>query len=862
MSGQPWVVLKFGGTSVSSAERWSTIADRVAQCQEAGERPLLVCSAVSQVSNMLELAIQRAVGGSEAGFREVLGKIRDANQRLASELGVDLDEVAGGIFADLERLLLGCALLGEVSPKQHARILSAGELISTRIGAQSLNQMGVAATLVDAREVLQTRTIAGHSTAARYLEAQLDDAFDPALAQRLNAEPSVVVTQGFIARTTEGDTALLGRGGSDTSAALFAAKIGAIRCEIWTDVPGMFTADPRRIPHARLIRQLGYDEAQELATMGAKVLHPRCIAPLAKQGIPLHIRCTPHPEWPGTEIGAVSHGGPAVHAVSAKRGVTLVRMDTVGMWQQVGFLANVFACFERHGLSVDLVSTSETNVTVSLDASSANRDEASLTGLLNDLSTICEARTIGPCSAVSVVGRNIRAMLHRLGPAFEAFEEHQVHLVTQAASDLNLTVVVDEGQAERLVSTLHSLMFEGNSDDRLGPSWNSLTEKQVDEAQAEARTRWWQEDQKRLLSLAAAGPTYVIHGPTVDWAARALTSLDPVDRVLYAVKANPHPEIIKRLHAAGVGFECVSIGEIERVLETVPDLDPQHILFTPNFASRAEYEAGFAHGVRVGLDALHPLRSWPEVFAGQSIQVRVDPGTGKGHHDHVRTAGARSKFGISEVDLPEVNALAAQHDVKVVGLHAHAGSGILTPGHWSEMAAILTRVGAQFPDLEYLDLGGGLGVPERPGQSALDLEGVRRGLEKVKAAHPRLAIWIEPGRFLVALAGVLLARVTQRKTKSNIQYVGVETGMNSLIRPALYGAWHDIVNLSKLREEPNEVVTVVGPICESADTLGRDRLLASPSEGDVLLVDVTGAYGRSMSSQYNLREPAREIVLD
>jgi diaminopimelate decarboxylase/aspartate kinase len=227
----------------------------------------------------------------------------------------------------------------------------------------------------------------------------------------------------------------------------------------------------------------------------------------------------------------------------------------------------------------------------------------------------------------------------------------------------------------------------------------------------------------------------------------------------------------------------------------------------------------------------------------------------------VRTAGAQSKFGIAPEALGEVERLVAAHDVRVIGLHAHAGSGVRVSGAWAETAAFLGTVAARFPAVRILDVGGGLGVPERPGQSPLDLEQMDAELQRVKESHPGRELWLEPGRFLVAQAGVLLARVVQVKHKGDVVYVGLETGMNSLIRPALYGAYHPIVNLSRLDEPPTLTAHVVGPICETGDVLGRSRRLAPASEGDVILIANAGAYGRVMSSWYNLRPPAGERVL-
>ena len=160
-----------------------------------------------------------------------------------------------------------------------------------------------------------------------------------------------------------------------------------------------------------------------------------------------------------------------------------------------------------------------------------------------------------------------------------------------------------------------------------------------------------------------------------------------------------------------------------------------------------------------------------------------------------------------------------------------------------------------------LDLGGGLGIPSKPGELPLDLEALDATLASVRGAHPGLSLWLEPGRYLVAQAGVLLATVTQTKTKGDVHYVGINAGMNTLLRPALYGAWHQIVNLSRLEAPLDQVAHVVGPICETGDTLGYQRRLATASEGDVLLIATVGAYGRSMSSHYNLRAPAMESFL-
>jgi diaminopimelate decarboxylase/aspartate kinase len=212
-------------------------------------------------------------------------------------------------------------------------------------------------------------------------------------------------------------------------------------------------------------------------------------------------------------------------------------------------------------------------------------------------------------------------------------------------------------------------------------------------------------------------------------------------------------------------------------------------------------------------------------------------------------------------EVDELERLVHAANATVTGLHTHAGSGILDPENWNSVAESLAQVAGRFPEVKVLDLGGGIGVPEKSGDEEFDLAKFDELLNGFRARHPQYQLWIEPGRFLVAQAGVLISKVTQLKGKGDFRYVGIGTGMNSLIRPALYGAYHEIVNLTRVDEKAMQTVTVVGPICESGDKLGTDRLFPRTLEGDVILIANTGAYGRVMASQYNLREIAPEIVI-
>ena len=860
MPASPWIVLKFGGTSVSTHDRWSTIADIARQHRDDGARPFLVCSALSGVSDRLE---SLADPTSDVVHEDVLDTIRRQHLDLADNLGLDGASILDASFEALKVHVASAQAAGRVDPALHAEILAMGELMSTRLGAAYLASADLSPEWLDAREILRAQEEPNVPPTRRYLSATCSVYPDGVLQNHLAGQDAgVFITQGFIASNPLGDTVLLGRGGSDTSAAYFAAKLEAKHLEVWTDVPGMFTSNPRDIPSARLLRQLTYAEAQELATMGASVLHPRCLAPVRRYGIPLQVRSTDHPDLDGTIVSdEIPDDGPEVKAISAKDGVTVISMDTLGMWQQVGFLADVFQVFKHHGLSIDLVATSEANVTVTLDPMANALDPDVIDRLLRDLNQYCDASIIGPCAVVSLVGRHIRSMLNELGPAFEVFDEQKVHLVSQAASDLNFGFVVDEDQAERLVRQLHGQLFGTRTEDAtFGPSWQELfdTATQVESADA-----WWRERRGDLLQLMDEpdpSPVYAYDEATLRANARHVRSLSALDRTFYAVKANPHPEVLRTLAEEGIHFECVSPGEVDRVREVLPDIDVDRILFQPNFAAIDEYARAFDLGVHVTLDNVQPLADHPDVFAGQDLFVRVDPGQGHGHHRHVRTAGAQSKFGIVPDELRRLRTLAERAGCTIRGLHVHVGSGITDAGTWPEIAGFLASLAADFPEVRTLNVGGGLGVPERPNSKPLDLGILDERLSAFKNQHA-YDLWMEPGRFLVAEAGVLLARVTQTKSKGSVHYVGLGTGMNSLIRPALYGSYHEIVNLSRLDAPPETTVEVVGPICETGDVLGRSRRLPETRPGDVLLIAKTGAYGASMSNHYNLRTPAGETVL-
>ncbi len=855
----PWVVMKFGGTSVATAGRWGTILELARSRRDEGRRVLLVVSALSGVTDKLKALCGTPEAGPRAAQAEA---VVEQHLALLADMDLPVPPALQAHFADLRRLA-GEGPQGDLLAWR-AEVQSHGELMSSCLGAAFLTAAGLTTTWVDSRECLTAATLPNQNARTRLLSAMVDAHPDAELATTLAARGDVFIAQGFIARDGDGRTVLLGRGGSDTSAAYFGALLRAERVETWTDVAGMFSANPRQVPGARLLKRLDYEEAQEIATTGAKVLHPRCLSPLREPRVPLLIKDTNHPELDGTVIGPRERDSvPSVKAISTRKGITLVSMESVGMWQQVGFLSDVFEAFKRHGLSVDLIGSAETNVTVSLDPTENLLDSDAVAALAADLAKVCRVKVIAPCAAVTLVGRGMRAMLHQLSSVLAEFGQMRVHLISQSSNNLNLTFVVDEGVVDEMVPHLHELLvrcgsLRGDDAELFGPSWQVL----YGAGEAPPVPAWWRDEsaRARLLELARERtPRYVYHLPTVRARARQLKGLRHVDRHWYAVKANTHPALVRAIADEGFGLECVSPGELEAATRAAPDA-PR--LFTPNFARREDFAAAFGNGARVTVDALYPLQHWGELFRGQEILLRVDLGRGLGHHEKVRTGGNASKFGLPLDQMERFLELAAAHEVRVTGLHAHLGSGVLETAHWGEVAAQLASLAERIGSIEVLNIGGGLGVPMHPGEQPLDLAAIDTALGEVRRAYPPYRLWIEPGRFLVAEAGVLLARVTQLKHKGTQHYLGVDAGMHNMIRPALYDAWHEIANLTRLHEAPAMLYQVVGPICETGDVLGADRRLPETFGGDVMLLAQAGAYGASMASHYNLRDDAEEIVIE
>ncbi len=855
----PFIVMKFGGTSISSANNWKTIISIIKKKIDNGFKPIIIVSALAGISDLLNSLTKET---SSSKLDVYINDFIQVHEKLAKTLNVSLSSIKIELNY-LEQLVEGIKLTGEINDKVIARIMASGEICSSLLAEAYIKKQKIITNLLDAKELLKSNL--DSDSRSYYFNATCNFDVDKILIKRFNDIDGVILTQGFIAEGKDSDTVLLGRGGSDTSASYIASIIQAKHLEIWTDVPGIFSANPHIISSARLIKSLTYEEAQEISSAGGSVLHPRSIRPAKLSNIPIYIKSTKDPDLRGTLISTqMNEMGAQLKAVSQKNDVVLISMESIDMWHKVGYVADIFNVFRKNNISIDLISTSESNITVTIDNYSDSIDRELINKLVEKLTSLCKVSVRYDCSAITLVGRKIRTILNEFSPIFDVFRENKIHMVTQASNDLNFTFVIDSELSYKIIHKIHRVLTKNFSEDSIfGKTWEQLTTTIKKESNKNSIKPWFIEKKEKILEIAKEEENiYLYDSESIIKALLELKSLSSVSRIFYAMKANSNIEILKIIESYGLNFECVSIGEIKRVLNLFPSIDRKRLLYTPNFASKDEIKWALEQNIFFTLDNLYPLENWPELFANKEIFIRLDTGSGSGHHEHVKTAGILSKFGIPLSEIGDLKRISENIKLKIIGFHAHTGSGIFDADNWKSIGEILMSLTHTFPTVKYLDLGGGIGIPEKIGDEPIDLIKLETSIGSLNANDKDLEIWLEPGRYIVGQAGALISRVTQTKGKGKMKYLGISTGMNSLIRPALYGAYHEIFNLSSNdNSKEHEIVTVVGPICETGDRLGSDRLLPPSNEGDVILISNVGAYGYSMSSNYNLRDPAIEIII-
>lgn len=334
---------------------------------------------------------------------------------------------------------------------------------------------------------------------------------------------------------------------------------------------------------------------------------------------------------------------------------------------------------------------------------------------------------------------------------------------------------------------------------------------------------------------------------------------------MYAVKANDNPHILKIIQQSGFGFDTVSYEEVLLSIRIGQQAD--HIFYTENNMTDYEMKSAAEEGVILNIGSYSRLEQLVKSGLAKECTIRVNPQIGDGHHAKVDTGNKDSKFGIRLDLIPDVVDMAAKSGVKITGLHIHIGSGIKKPENLTNAMNVLIKIGYQLPDLRHINFGGGFPIPYREDELPFSIQDfVREATPILKDEYDRrrgeIRFIFEPGRWIVAPAGLLLTRINSIKDQGRISFIGTDTGFNHLLRPALYDAYHSIVNVSKSEIEPSTKYTIAGNICESGDILAEDRLLPESNIGDLLAICDTGAYGMTMASNYNRRALPAEVLID
>ncbi len=436
------IVMKFGGTSVESAEAIERVAGIVKS--RLPRKPVVVVSAMGKTTNrLLKIADLAVAGRREEALRELVA-LRDFHLR---ESG--MERTVDEHFQELSELTKGLAVLGELTPRSIDAISSFGERLSSLIVANYFKHHGLSAVHLDSRKVIVTDR--RHTQAAPNLEesyARLAAAIPPLL------EDHVVVMGGFIASTPEGITTTLGRGGSDFTASIVGAGIGAEEIQIWTDVDGMLTADPGIVPHAHRVKIISFTEAAELAYFGAKVLHPSTVLPAIDRNIPVLILNSRRPQVEGTRIIAESVSTTnLVKSIACKSRVTVLNIHAARMFMAYGFMRRIFEVFERYQTSVDMIATSEVNVSLTVDQSEHLKE------IVKDLRGFSEVAVEENEAIICIVGDNIRYTPGVAARVFKALTGVNVRMISQGASALNLGFVVAGEDLRQAVSALHDEFF-------------------------------------------------------------------------------------------------------------------------------------------------------------------------------------------------------------------------------------------------------------------------------------------------------------------------------------------------------------------------------------------------------------------
>lgn len=445
-------VAKFGGTSVANFEAMSACANIVTT--DANTR-VVVLSASAGVTNYL---VELANGCETERREEILAAVRTIQYNIIEKLQ-DPTAVSAEIDALLEHIsALSLSASLATSAALTDELICHGEMMSTKIFTQLLKERNYPAVWVDVREIVATNNHYGKAAPNdEKTQAQSD-----AILKPLIAEGKVVITQGFIGRDDEGKTTTLGRGGSDYSASLLAEVLNANDVLIWTDVPGIYTTDPRVVPAAKRIDTMSFNEAAEMATFGAKVLHPATLLPAVRSNIPVYVGSSKAPEQGGTWVTRDPQPRPTFRALALRLNQILLTLSSLSMLHAQGFLANVFAILAKHKISVDVITTSEVSIALTLDKTGSASSGADMLSpeLLEELRQYCNVKVENDLALVAIIGNNLHTQAGIAKQLFATLSPYNVRLISYGASTNNVCTLVQNSKADDVIRSLHFALFE------------------------------------------------------------------------------------------------------------------------------------------------------------------------------------------------------------------------------------------------------------------------------------------------------------------------------------------------------------------------------------------------------------------
>ncbi|MEX0610165.1 MAG: lysine-sensitive aspartokinase 3 [Balneolaceae bacterium] len=435
------IVSKFGGTSIGTLEAMQRSAEIIASDPD---RKLIVISATAGTTN--DLVALTASGIDSTTKEELLRNIEERHIGIIDQIK-NQDVVRSEFYKEFSELREHLDFVVR-DKRWKDRLFAFGELMSTTIFVHVLREKGLDVTWLDARSIVKTDSNFGNA--------------EPSLksikknADKHISSDNIFLTQGFIGSDIFGNTTTLGRGGSDFSAAILAEAVDADILEIWTDVAGVFTTDPRIVPDAFPIHEISFDEAAELSVFGGKVLHPATLKPALRGNVRVRVASSRHPDEPGTWVVKEPRHQPPIRAISLRRDQTLLTLHSLEMLHQYGYLARLFTVLSNHKISVDLVSTSEVSVALTLDTAVNASHKIELTDeVLDELRKFAEIVVEKDFALIALIGNNLQQTSGISGPLFHALEDYNVRLICHGASTNNVCFLVDEKQAEEVVKMLH-----------------------------------------------------------------------------------------------------------------------------------------------------------------------------------------------------------------------------------------------------------------------------------------------------------------------------------------------------------------------------------------------------------------------